>query len=221
MESQFGACAVRISRLVANGTPDYGNSTGALCIAGGVNKFKHDFEVEKGKEIFETDACGTPFVIFKLDDITKWATFELTLGRFDDRLPEILGLGQRLGPAAAPYGHTIDAGAGCAPGAQKPVCIELWRQRRLCGTQLNPGYKRVVLPFCKLTPQGFDSDDSVALPVYAGQSFANANFLDGPNNDLDELVGQQNFVYAEVLDDDFCVEPSPYNYTALPANLST
>lgn len=221
MESQFGACAVRISRLLTNGTPDYNNATGALCISSGINKFKHDFEIEKGKEIFEVDACGTPYVTFKLDDINKWATFELTLGRTDDRLTDILGLGTRLGPSNAPYGFTVDAGAGCQPGAQRAVCIEMWRQRRQCGVAMNPPYKRVVLPFCKLTPQGFDSADSVALPVFSGFSFPNANFLDGPWNDLDELVGNSNFVYAEVLDDDTCAEPSPYNYTALPPNLTT
>src|SRR5262245_47274112 len=192
MESQFGACAVRISRLTSTGLPDYGNANGALCIVGGVNKFTHDFEIEKGKEIYETDACGVPFVTFKLDDVTKWATFELTLGRFDDRLPEILGIGSRLGPAAAPYGHTINAAAGCQAGGQPTVCLELWRQRRSCAVALNPPYKRVVLPLCKLTPQGFDSEDSVALPVFGGQAFANANFEDGPFNDLDELVGQSS-----------------------------
>lgn len=221
MESQFGACAVRISKLNANGTPAYGDASGQLCIVGGVNKFKHDFEVEKGKEIYETDACGAPFVTFKLDDVTKWATFELTLGRFDDRIPAILGLGgTTAGTPGQVTGHFINAAAGCS-GTQSPVAIEIWRQRRFCATQMSPGYKRVILPFCKLTPQGFDSDDSVALPVFSGQSFANSNFADGPNNDLDELFTQTSWVYAEVLDDDYCSEPSPFGYTTMPTGLST
>lgn len=220
MESQFGACAVRLSRQAADGTPAYGNTSGALCIAGGVNKFSHGFEIESGDEIVEKDACGNPVVVFKLDDKTKWATFELTLAKSDDRLPELLGLGQLLGPTNAPVGHTIDAAGGCDPALQSSITLELWRQRKDCQTAMDPPLKRVVLPGCKLTPQGFDSDASVALPVYSGICQVNGKFGNGPWSDLDELVGKENWVYAEVVDDVFCTQPKPFTYTPIPAHTS-
>lgn len=221
MESQFGACAVRISRLKADGTPDYGNAKGALCIVGGVNKFKHDFAVEKGKEIYDTDACGNPVVILKLDDKTKWATFDLTLAKEDDRLPELTGLGQVLGNPANPSGHTIDAAAGCSPTSQARVCIELWRQRINCASAMTPPFKRVVLPSCVLSPQGFDSQDAVALPVYSGIAQVNNSLSNGPFSDLEEIHYAKNWIYAEVVDDAYCSQPSPFDYTPIPAHVGT
>lgn len=218
--SIIGACAVRVSRLLDNGTPDYGNSEGAFAFCGGISKFEHDFEIEKGDNVFERDACGKPVVIRKYPDTVTQATFTLTMAKSDYRLNEILGISTLLEDGGDPVGHAVLAGGGCDTSDPTKVAIELWSELWDCDVAADPPYMRAILPLCYLTPKGYTREGKVSLPVFEGFAQSNANFDDGPFGDLDMLTGVTGWCYAEVDDDGLPTCPDPLDYIALPSGSS-
>lgn len=220
-KSIIGACAIRVSRLDADGTPDFDNPTGAFALCGGITKFEHDFDTEKGKEIFEEDACGNACVIRKRPDRTKRATFKLTLCKPDYRFDEILGVAVALTSAGDVVGKAVQAAQGCGGVTfGNGVALELWSEGWDCDSAADPAYVRAVLPQCFFTPNGYTRENGVSLPVYEGFSQVNDNFGDGPFGDLDELVGVPNWVYAELDDDALPTCPDPLDYIPVPGSAS-
>lgn len=220
--TEIGCAAFRISRLLADGTPDYGNASGSFAVCGGITKFTPDFEVEKGDEIFIKDSIGAPCVNVVRDDIDKWVTFELELCKDDYRIWEILGLGDALSTAGSVTGLGHTMAAGCAVTARDRVCIELWVQQYDCDAAVvGFPYKRHVLTKAVLTPKGADISEKPTLPVFSGKGFNNANIADGPWGDLDTFV-TNSFVgaYAKVDDTALPYCPSPQQYLQTPASAS-
>lgn len=216
--SIIGACAVRVSRLQADGTPSYSNAQGAFALCGGISKFEHDFEVEKGKDLFEEDACGAACVIRKKPDRTKYATFKLTMCKSDYRLDEILGVAQVLFTGPTINGRAFLAAQGCGSATfGNGVAIELWSEQWDCDVALSGApYMRSILPRCYLTPAGYTRENGVSLPVYNGFAQVNNNFDDGPFGDLDQLHGVSNWVYAETDDTALPVCAVPPVYIPTP-----
>lgn len=219
----IGACAWRISREGTDGTPAYGTAQGALALCGGISKFTHDYEIEKGIQIFDRDSCGTPMVNVVLDDIAKWLNGSITICREDDRIYEILGLAEAfIEPGGAIVGRGITAAAACEVAPRPNVALELWVPNYNCG-ELDPlvPYRRWVFTRAKFTPKGFDLSAAASLPVFDFRAFNNPNFTDGPFGDLDELA-ESNFAGALAVVDDttlpVCVDP--LNYSPLPPAVS-
>lgn len=216
--SAIGACAWRISREDPDGTPDFGNATGAFVVCGGITKFTHDFEIEGGTKIFQQDSCGAACVNVALDDIVKWVNFEITLCKDDYRIHEILGTSDAITDGGDVVGRSVTMAAGCEVVAKTPVALELWVPQYDCD-ELDPDfpYQRWVLSRAKLTPAGFDISADPALPVFKGRAYNNANFDDGPFGDLDVLASN-NFggALAIVDETDLPTCPDPLDYVALP-----
>lgn len=219
--SIMGACAVRISRLTADGTPDFSNPTGTVLLCGGINQFQHDYDKQTGADIYEEDACGNPVVVRKRPDKTKRATFSLTLARSHYIIDEILGVADAVTDAGQVVGRAITVAQGCGTGVQgNGVVIELWSEQWDCDVAADPPYMRTVLPMAFLTPKGFTRQNGVALPVYEGFSQPNANFGDGPWGDLDVLSPNENWALADVDDDTVPTCPDVFDYLAMPAGAS-
>lgn len=217
--TEIGAAAWRISRELADGTPDYLNPKGAFAVCGGITKFTHDFEIEKGVEIFLRDSVGTGCVNIVRDSQEKWVNGEVTLCKDDYRIWEILGLAH-LFTGNVGRGHTM--AAGCLPPARARVALELWVEQYDC-TDLVIGapYKRHTFTKAVFEPQGYDVSENPSLPVFKFRAFNNANFTDGPFGDLDILV-TDSFVGAMTITDDTAIPvcPTPLDYIALPASAS-
>lgn len=227
LSSIIGACAVRISRLTSDGTPDYDNANGSVLLVGGISSFEHDFDIEEGDDLVEKDACGNLVVVRKYPDRVKRATFTLTLAKKDYRIDEILGVAQLVEDAGDPVGMAVQAAAGCEPGSQgNGVVIELWSEQFDCADFVaDAPYQRAVLPRAFLVPAGFSRESGVALPVFNGFAQPNGNFDDGPWGDLDVMAasGIDNWVYAELDDDDVAggvSMPDPFDYLPLPSSAS-
>lgn len=220
--SEIGACAWRISRAERNGTPDYDNPVGGLCIAGGITAVTHDFEIEDGDQIFTKDACGAGCVNVVRDDIEKWVNFEITICKDDYRIWEILGLASAFtDPSGAPgnvvgRGHTM--AAGCTVVTRARVILELWAENYDCDElDETAPYHRHIFTKCVLTPRGYDLGSDPSLPVFAGKAFNNANISDGPFGDLD-ILAENDFVgaYAVVDDTALPVCPEDFDYIPIP-----
>lgn len=226
LSSIIGACAVRISRLTADGTPDYANANGSVLLVGGISSFAHDFDIETGDDLVEKDACGNLVVVRKYPDRVKRATFTLTLAKKDYRIDEILGVASLIESGGDAVGMAVQAAAGCEPGSQgNGVVIELWSEQFDCADFADSPYQRAVLPRAFLVPAGFSRESGVALPVFNGFAQPNGNFADGPWGDLDviQASGIDNWVYAELDDDDVASGvdmPSPFAYVPMPASAS-
>lgn len=185
----IGANMVRISRGLADGTPDYGNPSAVLLCAG-VSSLEWDHEVQTGEDIYEADGAGNACVVRKKDDVVKFTTFTLTLCTQDHRIDDVLGVATPVLSAGAPVGRVVEVGSGCGVAVTRPVAIiELWSDRWQCSAyDLDDPYLRTVLPMAKLTPAGSTFENGVQKPVYRGFSTANPNFDDGPFGDLDVVT---------------------------------
>lgn len=221
--SIIGAQAVRVSRLTADGTPDFGNAIGAFMLCGGISTFQHSFEVDQGADIFQKDAAGNACVIRKRPDQVKRASFTLTMCKDDYRLSEILGVAQSViqTPGLNVVGRTFHAAAGCSAVAPNGVSIELWSEQWDCDSPLSGApYMKAILPRAFLTPAGFTRQDGVSLPVYNGYATPNNNWGDGPFGDSDLLVGRTGWIFAEL---DALALPtcaSPVAYLPTPSSTS-
>lgn len=220
----IGANAVRVSRLQADGTPDFNNAIGALAFCGGISTFEHDFEIEAGADLFERDAAGNACVIRKRADDVKRVTFTLTMCRSDYRLDEILGVATSViqTPGLNVVGRAFQAAQGCGtPVVRNGVAIELWSEQWDCNTALAAApYMRTVIPRAFLTPAGFTRQNGISLPVYKGYGQVNNNFGDGPFGDLDLLASLTNWVMADL---DAAALPtcvSPVAYVPTPSSAS-
>ena len=222
MESIVGVNAVRVSRLLADGTPDYSNPVGAFLVCGGVSTFEHDFETEEGSSIFERDAAGNACANRKRTDDIKYTTFTLTMCRDDPRLTEILLAGDAalltdLGNY--PTGRGIRPASGCGTATTKVgVLIELWSELLDCDAPAEPyPYLRAVLPRAYLTPAGYTREDGLSLPVYNGYAEVNPNVDNGPFDDFDLSEDLSEFCYFDFGDDALPTCTAPLDYVALPA----
>lgn len=156
LSNPMGACALRISRLRADGTPDYQNPNGAFVLCGGISTFEHDFEIQKGQDIYREDACGNPCVVRKYPDKVKRTTFTLTLCKDDYRLAEILGTATAISSGGAVVGKAVLAASGCdTPSTPHGVALELWSEQWDCSAPAATPYVRAVLGRAYLTPSGF------------------------------------------------------------------
>ncbi len=220
--TQIGACAWRISREVANGTPDFNNAKGSLCVSGGITKVTHGFEVEAGQKIFMRDSCGNPMVNVVQNDIEKWVNGEITLCKDDYRIWEILGLTSNIVQAGGNViGRAHQMAAACGVTARNPVSLELWVPQYDCD-QLDSTYpyQRWIFTKAIFTSQGFDLDASPGLPKFLFKAFNNANFGDGPFGDLDTLVTNAITDHALVVLDDTAIPTCSNDYLATPSSAS-
>lgn len=216
LSSPMGVCALRISRLRANGTPDYQNTKGGFVLCGGISTFAHDFEIEKGPDIYREDACGNACIVRKYPDRVKRATFTLTLCKDDYRIAEILGTADAISSGGTVVGKAVMAAAGCAaPANPNGVAIELWSELWDCDAQAAVPYMRSVLGRAYLTPKGYTKQAGESLPVYEGYATSNPNFGHGPFSDLNLLVGMKPWLMVELNDTALPTCASPIDYVAL------
>jgi hypothetical protein len=223
MESIIGVNAVRVSRLTADGTPDFGNDAGAFVMCGGVTTFEHSFETEAGSSIFQRDAAGNTCVNRKRPDDVKWTTFTLTVCRRDPRFEEIIlesNATLLTDLSDYPVGIGIRAGGSCGETTTRTgVLIELWSELQDCDVPASPNpYQRLVLPRAYLTPSGVSREDGVSLPVYTGFASANTNIGNGPFDDFDLTETVDDLIYFDFGDDELPTCETPLDYVALPAS---
>lgn len=215
--SKIGARAVRVSRLIADGTPDYENPEGALCMLGGLSTLEYSWEVEDPEEIFERDAGGDPCVNFRGDPTVKFVSGTLTFCKDDDRLHEILG-GELLTVLGEPAGYGVRPAEGCAPSVRPQVAVELWRPNINCD-QLDPDepYKRFVLTRAKFRPAAETIENALSTPAFDFEGFGNQNIAEGPFSDItvdEDLAGLALFQVGGETALPVC--PDPFDYEPLP-----
>lgn len=220
----IGASAWRISRLLSDGQPDFGNATGAFNVCGGITTVTHDFEIEDGQEIFVRDSVGTACInIVRLDQV-KYATGEITLCKDQDEIWEILGLASLLLEGDDERGRYMAFASGCAAPTAAYVSLELWTEVYDCDELRTPySWRRIVFPRARFTPAPFDIGEDPSTPTFRFKAFNNSNFTDGPFGDLDILVANGVTSFGMAVIDEANAPPTcadPPDYVAIPAAAS-
>lgn len=178
---QIHGCAIRVTRLEANGVPDPGADN--LIVSDALTTLTITPVYSDGDEIEQKNACGNVCINFQGDDSFKRADLELTICTHDPFLMEMLVSGSdvltdgaRRGWAAPPIGPITGNG----------VSIEVWAKRiDSDGTlDVDAPYAWWVLPRVKNLRHGARSfANEAALPTFTGRAVENPNWYDGPLND--------------------------------------
>ena len=219
--SIMGLCAVRVCRLLSDGSISYNNPKGNFTLLGGMSKLSYSFEIEKGADIFEFDACGLPVVIRKRPDIVKRVTGSLTLANQDYRFDEITELSVNLLTVATVTGRAIQAGQGCTGTQTKNgVSLEMWSEQWQCAAAATAPYMRSISPRAYFAPNGHDRQNGVALPVYDFFGVVNNKYHAGPLDDVTSLVGVTNWPWADLDDTALPNIPMPNDYQRVNADIS-
>lgn len=203
---QMGVCAVRFSRLVNGGVPDYSNSSGAWCaIAAGQVAFAEN--TVAGDDINEKDACGQLQVIRKREDLPN--RINLTQVEFllsDPRMIELATESPTITLGGQVIGYASLARTGCVSiSAREGVCMEVWSENWAC-TDLATDwpYIRTVFPKVFLNGGARTLQSGLSRVSLVGFGQPNALIDSGPAqdfpSDLVDLAGQ--YFKAEFYDDD-------------------
>lgn len=220
MDSGVGVCAVRLSRVTSDGTPDFGNAHGSLTICGGIMKLSDDWEVEDGVEQFVRDSCGNVVVNRRKPDTTKYATWELTMTKDDPRVAELMELGTIVGSLDDPSGVAWTAGRGCSPVQPNGFIMEAWQERIDCDDAADFPFYRIIYGRAYARPGARDRDENPQETVYQGISVVNDNFGDGPFGDLDDLTSVTDWPMAEMFDVGVPECDALFTYHAIPGSAS-
>lgn len=211
-----GLCAIRVTRLLADGTPDFDQAKGSFMLCEGVQRFVYDFATQAGKVTTDEDACGTIIVNRKREDQVLRVTWTLTLLKSDYRFDDVTGAAEVLLDGGDIAGSIVNAAAGCVRTTKPRFCMELWSERIECSDLGDPPYRLNVMGSCKVNPKGHTKEDATAAITYEGVGEVNVNFGDGPWGTYPTLVGETNWVWADFDTDSIPTCPDPLDYIATP-----
>lgn len=178
--AQLQACAIRVARLEADGSPDPGASN--LYTSDALVTLTVTPEIEEGDEFIVKNACGSACVNFKDCDRYKRFTLSMEICTPDPELHEILAGGTVLTSGAA-VGYAVPAlGASDCPNG---FSLELWTKRiDSSGAQdADFPWARWVLPRAYLVLGERTFENGPLGNTFTGYAIENPNWLDGPLND--------------------------------------
>lgn len=218
----YSICALRVSRLDATGSPDYGNPNGSWC-AKDAGSLAYSYEKLTGADIAEVNGCGNLAAVRKYEDKIKRANLTIEFVSSDYRLLEIMAEQAIIADGDDVIGTLVQAKLGCGVvSARHGVIIEAWAEQYQCA-DIHPTapYRRFVFPKAFMTPSGGTLQTGLNKVRFEGFSQANNSFADGPFNDLDPLNPTDNpsisgWIEAE-LDDTELPECGTGEYLAIPA----
>lgn len=177
---QLQACAIVVTRLEADGSPDAGANN--RYISDALTQLVTTPVLSEGDEFEVKNACGAVCVNFK--DCDKLKRLDLTLGLCypDPELLEILAGGTVLtSGAAVGYAYPEIGAASCPNG----VSVELWVKRVDSAGALDATfpYERYVIPRAYFFHGGRTFENGPITVELTGYAIENDEWLDGPQND--------------------------------------
>lgn len=197
----MGVKAIRFSRLLSTGEPDWDNPRGGFLMCGGTSSMAVDAEIEAGADIFIKDASGAPCIVRKRPDLVKRFTFTLTLCKDAYEISEILGIASAIESGGEIIGRAYSTARGCTDPelGVNAVGIELWGEKWDCDTFA--GYFKRILPNARLVPAGQTLQDGETLPVYNGYTQPNDYWFDGPFGDDSDLASTTGWALVDIDED--------------------
>lgn len=186
---QIQACAIRVSKLQANGRTLAGSAN--LYVSDALVTFTATPVYEDGEEITQKNACGAVCINYKGPDDFKRLDVALVLCTPDPYLSEFLTGGEVLTDGDAVGYAYPDIGSVSGNG----VSIELWA-KRIDDGDLDADFPYAWWAFPKIRNLRIGErqfGNNPLLSPYQGQAVENPNWFDGPLNDwpvASDRVGQ-------------------------------
>lgn len=197
--SPLSICAIRATRLNANGSPVGGNTVGAVTLVGGIGSLKWTAQYVTGDDIAELDGCGNLAVVRKYQDRLKRFDVELDFLVQSHELREIIYDATLLTSGGNVVGHADLVDTACSAAAAKNgVCIEAWSENWECN-QADAAfpYQRVVFARGFFTPSDGQLQRGANHVVLKGYAQPNTNIGNGPFNDFpSSLTSLSNWARA-------------------------
>lgn len=124
----FQACAIRVARLSANGTPVSGANQGY--VAGAPVQVTLTPQYQKGVELTQPNACGQLAGYYRQQDQLKSWDIVFDLTELDHELIEILTGATLIAPTpGTTIGHQFPPVSSCSPYNLNGVSLEFWTKR--------------------------------------------------------------------------------------------
>lgn len=180
---QAQGCAIRVTRLQANGRTQPGASS--MIVSNAIVRFVSTPVYTDGTEIEQKNACGVVCINYKAPDSYKREDVELQICTHDPFLMEMLTDGASVLSDGTLRGYS---GPSVGEVAGDGVSIEIWT-KRITGGALDPDapYAWHVWPkVTSLRPGARTFEDGPNMPTFTGQANENPNWVDGPLNDFPE-----------------------------------
>lgn len=177
---QLQACAIRVSRLEANGRTDAGANN--LYVSDALVTWDVSVELTEGDEFEVKNACGATCVTYKDCDRIKRITITGELCTPDPQLHELMMGGAVLTDGAAVGYAFPELNASDCPNG---VSVELWtKQIDSTGAQdADFPYAWWAFPRVYLTPSNRTFENGPLGNPFTGFGVENPNWFDGPMND--------------------------------------
>ena len=178
--AQVQACALRVTRLAADGSPIQGADN--LYTTDSLTVLTVEPEITEGDEFEVKNACGAVCVNFK--DCDRLKRLNLTLGLCipDPELQELLVGGAVLTSGEAVGYAFPEIGAAACPDG---VSIEVWAKRITASGALDATfpYERYVLPRTYWQHSTRTFENGPVVLELNGFAVENPEWLDGSEND--------------------------------------
>lgn len=185
-KTPIGICAVRFSRLNADGSVAGGNTVGAISLNGKIGTVKWTGQYAVVPEIADLDGCGNLAVVRPPRNLLKRYDVEVDLLVGSHEIHELVTDATLLTSGPSTIGHADLIRTACGtPAAKHGVCVEAWAQNYLCN-QVDPTFPYARVVFSRVF---FDPSDGVLQNgtnhlILKGFSQANDLIGDGPFNDF-------------------------------------
>lgn len=222
--SQYGkflpieCCAIRVTRLAADGTTPAGASGFAVTELIGKLTIKPVFEA--GNEFNPKTACGALAIVYKDRDVLKRNDLDLELMTNDPEFTEIItgaalvtdGTGKSIGRQSVPTGSA-------PPG--NGSCIEAWAKNIPAYGGRQDGtwpWVRFVVPQAYMQDGDKNLDGSPFNNVFSGFCVENPGIGNGPQNDFPASISPLLRSWTSFLDATI-PSTSTVGYQATPAQV--
>lgn len=184
--SPLDICALRLSRLNANGSVPGGHTAGAVSLVSGIGSLKWTAQYFTTPDIAEPDGCGNLAVIVPPENLLKRYDVELDFLIQSDELHEI-GYGASLVVSGATViGHAVSLDVACGtPAVRNGVVVEGWAKNWICDeADATYPYRRVAFSKVKFSPADESRQRGPNHLVLKGSTFENSTVGNGPFNDF-------------------------------------
>lgn len=217
--SPLDICALRLTRLESDGTPDYDSITGAVALVSGISSLTWTAQYVAVPAVQEVDGCGGLSINLPAEQLLAGYQVKLDVLVESDELHEI-GYGATLlddgGSETVGYAVMLDSACG-VPSLKNGVLVEGWAKNLLCDeVDSDFPYRRVVFSKVKFTPGDGGRQRGPNHLVLTGSSFVNSSLGDGPFHDFPSDM-PAGFAKAEFSDTALPDADADCGYTTTPA----
>lgn len=219
-KTPIGICAVRFSRLNANGSVASGNSVGAISLTGKIGSLKWTPQYATVPEIADLDGCGNLAVTRPPRNLLKRYDVEVDLLVGSHEIHELVTDSTLITSGASVIGHADLVNTACGtPTTKNGVVLEAWAQNWLCN-QPDPTfpYKRIVFSRGFFDPSDGTLQNGTNHLVLKGFTQANDQILNGPFNDFPtNLTSLTSWTKAEFEDTALPAASTDCGYVTTPS----